>query len=376
MSKGHKNRVPSWLALVLVGLCTAAMTGCERKVEGTVAVDDTVADQCFNCHNGQLDAMQGEWAHSVHASGASVDYTSRPAPNDCQRCHNQDGFVGWITTGTIPTTSTNAKAIGCFACHNPHENGDMRLRTTAAVTMKTGAVFDVGRANLCVNCHQARETQGVISDPYTITSSNTRFGPHHGPQGDLLIASNGYEGLPGFTKASTAHKDYIPGGGVAPNGCVGCHMNYAQTHEGYEVGGHSFNMRDEVGNSLAADCKNSGCHADGGPLAFSNPTSGQPFDYKLTAGAQDWDKDGALEGYQTEMQGMMDSLRTLLDVQNILNPATDLAVPGTYAGDLVGAFWNYKLMEEDRSKGVHNWRYCAELMEASRDYVASLPTPP
>lgn len=366
MMRRHNNKVPTLFLLALAVLFLAAVTGCERKVEGTVETADSVSDQCFNCHNGQMDAMQGEWANSIHASGANVDYTSRDGSN-CVRCHNQEGFITWINTGTLLASAGNAKAIGCFACHNPHENGDLRLRTEAPVTLRTGSVFDVGRANLCANCHQARDTPAAIADGYTITSS--RFGPHYSAQGDLLIGTIGYTGFSGFVAGNTLHKDVIT------NGCVGCHMNYANTHEGYDVGGHSVNMKDEAGNSLAADCKTSGCH-DAGALAFTNPTSGEPFDYTLTTGAVDWDDDGIVEGYQTEMEGMMDSLRTLLDLQNIYNPTTGLAVTGTYAdGDLVGAYWNYKAIEGDRSDGIHNWEYMSKLIETSRDYVATLPIP-
>ncbi len=367
MTRRHLNKVPAWLLLVLAGLLLAAMTGCERKVEGTVAVEDTVSDQCFNCHNGQLDAMQGEWANSVHASGANVDYTSRVG-SECVRCHNQQGFITWITTGTIEDSTGNAKAIGCFACHNPHEFGDLRRRTTAPVTMAAGDVFDVGGANLCANCHQAREYP-TITDGYTITSS--RFGPHHSQQGDMLIASVGYESFAGFTPASSLHKD------VVRDGCIGCHMGYSNTHEGYDVGGHSWNMKDEAGNNLATNCKTSGCHG-AGTLAFGTAGAFGPYDFRRadTASAKDWDDDGVKEGYQTEMEGMLDSLATLLDLHNILNPSTGLAVPGTYAdGDLVGAYWNYITVEDDHSLGIHNWEYMAGLIEASRDYVATLPAP-
>jgi len=365
------------MVLIVLTLAAAALllsvVGCERKIVGDVQVDETVSDQCFNCHNGQLDAMQGEWANSIHASGANVDYTSRDG-SDCVRCHNQEGFITWVTTGTILASAGNAKAIGCFSCHNPHENGDLRLRIATPATMVTGAVFDVGPANICARCHQSRETPAVITDPYTITSS--RFGPHHSPQGDLLIASAGYEGFSDFTPTATLHKDVIknPFDPTEVGGCTGCHMGYANTHEGYDVGGHSWNMDDEAGNSLAANCKTSGCH-DAGALAFTNPTSGEPYDYKLTVGAVDWDNDGVVEGYQTEMEGMLDSLRTLLDLQNIYNPSTGLAVTGTYAGDLAGAYWNYALVVDDHSVGIHNWEYTAGLIKASIEYVAALPAP-
>lgn len=368
----NDNRVLFVLTLA-VAVLLLSVAGCERKIVGDVQVDETVSDQCFNCHNGQLDAIQGEWANSVHASGENVDYTSRDG-SDCVRCHNQEGFLTWIATGTLAPSTGNSKAIGCFACHNPHENGDLRLRVTAATTMVTGAVYDVGVSNICARCHQSRETPAVIVDPYTITSS--RFGPHHGPQGDLLISTAGYEGLPGYSKTETLHRDVLknPFDPTEDGGCTGCHMNYANTHAGYNVGGHSWNMLDEEGNSLAATCKTSGCH-DAGALAFTNPTSGEPFDYILTVGAADWDNDGIVEGYQTEMEGMLDSLRTLLDLQNIYNPSTGLAVTGTYPAHLAGAYWNYILIEEDRSLGIHNWEYNKSLIEASIAYVSGLPIP-
>jgi len=55
-------------------LILVLITGCERKV-----VNESVADenlQCFACHGDQdfeLVAAQGQWAHSVHASGDNSD---------------------------------------------------------------------------------------------------------------------------------------------------------------------------------------------------------------------------------------------------------------------------------------------------------------
>jgi len=372
MTRRHNNKVPTLLLLALAVLLLAALTGCERKVEGTVAVEDTVSDQCFNCHNGQLDAMQGEWANSVHASGANVDYTSRPG-QECVRCHNQEGFIYWINEGAILANAGNAKAIGCFACHNPHENGDLRLRIEAPVTMKTGATFNIGAANLCANCHQA-SNYPTITDDYTLTSDDTRFGPHHGPQGDLLLGTGGYTGFPDFVAGSSLHKD------VLAEGCVTCHMGYAQSHEGYNVGGHSFNMLDEDGNSLVSNCTASACHG-AGTLAFTKSTNSlEPYDVTLTADPVDWDNDGTVEGYQTEMEGMLDSLGTLLELQGIYNPdpppGKGTAVPGTYAdGNLVGAYWNFITVEEDRSMGIHNWEYMRSIIQASIDYVSAMPAP-
>jgi hypothetical protein len=341
-----------WGLLPLVALFM--LTSCERKISGTVQNDDTVSDQCFNCHNGQLDAPQGEWAHSVHASGASIDYTNRPAPDNCTRCHNQQGFIDWVSTGTINPPYENAKAIGCFACHNPHETGNFSRRTVAPVTLASGDVFDHDDGNLCANCHQARENVGVITNDFVITSS--RFGPHHSQQGDLLAGFSGYEGFPGYTKQSSISHSSIDGA------CAGCHMANVRTHDGYEVGGHSFNMENEAGDNLSLFCRN--CHGEIGSSGGA---------YALIRDSVDHDNDGVVEGFQDEVDGMLDSLRTLLIAEGILNGSTDLLITQTVAdGDLMGAAWNWLLISDDHSRGVHNPKYVVSLLGASIAHVSGL----
>ena len=95
--------------------------------------------------------------------------------------------------------------------------------------------------------------------------------------------------------------------------------------------------------------------------------------YDFTADA-DYDMDGTIEGYQTEMEGMLDSLAILLEGQNVLSGGEP--VSATIAdSNLAGAVYNYVFMEEDRSHGVHNWNYAAGLILASIDYVSQLPPP-
>jgi len=354
MNRRHNTKVPALLLLLAAVLLVAVTAGCERKVEGTVSAESPVSDACFNCHNGQQDAQQGEWAHSIHASGENVDYTSR-AGLDCVRCHQQDGFIHWVNTGTLLPDPGNAKAIGCFACHNPHETGDYSRRSEGPVTLVTGDVYDVGTSNLCARCHQGRGTDpNTITDNYTINSS--RFGPHHGPQSDLLNGTIGYEATPGFVKAESLHR------GVIADGCVGCHMNYTTAHAGYEVGGHSMNMQDLNGNDLTNNCTDAACHG-AGTLEFDDPTSGETYDFILTSAGGD--------GYQTIITQKLDSLQVLLEAGGIYNPANGRNHTGTFAdGHLVGAYWNWEMIKEDRSVGIHNWQYANALLDASIAYLA------
>jgi hypothetical protein len=354
------------LAVALLAVLASWFVGCEREITGNVVSDTSpVSDDCFSCHNGQIDAQQGEWAASTHASGANVDYTNRPLPAGCAKCHNQAGYIDWITTGTLNPPYPNAKAIGCFACHNPHETGNFSLRAGSPVTLVNGDVFDGGRGNQCASCHQSRESVDEITDNFVIASS--RFGPHHGPQSDILNASVMYTAFPGADISNTNHKT------IVPNACVGCHMVNPTQHQGYEVGGHSNRQDDGLGNNLASNCTQSGCH-DAGALEFDDPVTDDPFDFILAEGARDWDEDGTVEGYRTELDGLLEPLRELLIEAGILNPANNLARTGTYEdGHVVGAYWNYVTAEEDQSRGIHNFQLIAGSLKASIEYLESLP---
>ncbi len=317
----------------------------------------TESEDCFVCHgdDGLLLQAQGEWQFSVHASGSNIDYTNRGGM-DCTECHNHQGFLEFLTTGSVSAPYNNVSAIHCFTCHAPHERGNLTLRTEEPFTLDSGDEFDHGAANLCANCHRSRGTANDITDDFVITS--TRYGPHHGPQGDMINGSNGYE-FDGYVYSSSPHAD------IVIEACTGCHMGQVRTHAGYGVGGHSFNMEDEEGNNLAAVCEEAGCHAEGG----------DSFDFIAADDPVDYDGDGVIEGYQTEFLGMVDSLRTLLVAQGLLS-ATDGSIPQTVAdGNLVGAVWNFKYATEDRSDGVHNFQYIRDLLQSSIDYINSVAAP-
>lgn len=337
-----------WVAFALaaMALVMLALTGCEREITGEV--EDISATNCFGCHNGQMDAQQGEWANSIHASGNNVDYTNRGG-SDCTKCHDQQGFISFLATGTLPSEPfSTVSAIGCFTCHNPHEAGDFSLRTASAYTLENGDVFNHGAANLCANCHHSRLSAETIEDGISV---NRYWGPHHGPQGDLLTGANGWE-FPGegYTFPSSPHANQVE------DACIGCHMGNPSAHNGYDIGGHSFNMADEEsGYNLVGLCADASCHPGVNTFDFTADT--------------DYDGDGTTEGYQTEMAGMLDSLATILQGAGYFD-GTNHPVSGTIADrHIAGAMYNFLLVEEDRSHGIHNFNYAQSLIEASIDYM-------
>jgi len=326
-----------------------AIGGCERKVivEHSELAD---ASSCFTCH-GDNDALivtaQAEWRNSVHGSGASVDYTNRE-DSDCMRCHDHQGFLEFQETGEVNGPYDPVTAIHCFTCHAPHTNGNLSLRTTAPYELENGEIFDHGEANLCANCHHSRFDVRTITDNYD--QSSTRFSSHHGPQADLLIGTGGYE-MDGYTYNSSGHASAVD------NGCIGCHMANPEVHDGYRIGGHSWNMEDEEsGSNLAVLCED--CHAG---------ADGEEFDFTAD---QDYDGDGEIEGYQTEVEGLLETLADLLVAEGVMDSTKHTPLEGTIAdGDVAGALQNYGTVEEDRSMGIHNFQYIVSLLQNSIDFL-------
>ncbi|PKK84261.1 MAG: hypothetical protein CVT49_04650 [candidate division Zixibacteria bacterium HGW-Zixibacteria-1] len=323
-------------AMLLFGI------GCDREVINEPQDDQVSYSSCFTCHgeDGYILAAQGEWLNSIHASGNNVDYTNR-AGRDCAQCHDHQGFLEFLATGSVSAPYENVSAIHCFTCHAPHTRGNLTLRTDDPYALANGVTFDHGAGNLCVNCHHARYNVDDIVDS---TEVEERFGPHHGPQGDLLQGTGGYE-FAGNAYGNTGHYNVDDN-----NACIGCHMGNPETHVGYRIGGHSFNMVDEEsGATLVGICQ--GCHPD----------------------AVDYDYDDI----QTDVLTLLEDLKLLLFDAGIL--VEDGTPPDTIIGDailadkdLAGALYNYVLVEEDRSEGVHNPAYIVDLLETSINYMESL----
>ncbi|MBI5266348.1 MAG: hypothetical protein HY851_03865 [candidate division Zixibacteria bacterium] len=347
---------------VLFAVALIFVVGCERKVTNEITQTNgfTGADQCMTCHNdtdGRLLQAQGEWANSIHASGNNIDYTNRDFPSDCVKCHDHEGFVDWITTDTIHPPYENVSAIGCFTCHAPHTNGDFRLRADGPYTLANAVVFDHESGNLCVNCHHSRSN--VVTEVVDNKSVSTRFGPHHGPQGEMIEGTGGYQ-YSGYTYTSSGHASSVRGA------CVGCHMGNQQAHDGYKIGGHSFNMVDEeTGANLVKWCDD--CHSKATSYDFIADT---------VIAVYDFDKNGTVEGYQTEFRGMLDSLARVLYARGLLT-RTISGTDTTYSGKsstvadkgIVGAIWNWSTLNEDRSEGIHNFKYAKDLIWSSINYV-------
>lgn len=305
------------------------------------------ADVCASCHDsGTHHLLPEQFDASLHAQ--AVD-ESGPGRENCVRCHTGAGFKQYVDGVPVsdPYFDVSYSPITCAGCHDPHNATNVhQLRKVSAQLLapnNTKMNIDeaiAGNGALCFNCHQSRSEANAAVAAATI---NFRFGPHHGPQGDMLASNNMLE-LAGVTLASSNHI------GASVDACVRCHMyGVAQaidaTGNVVQVGGHSFSVKYPDGSSNMESCAQ--CH--GGTLGASFEDVTFTFN-----GNGDHDNDGLIEGLQDEVKGMIEKIRAALPIK----AGQTQPVPETaWTPDQRSAYWNMITAEEDKSFGIHNPKY-------------------
>jgi hypothetical protein len=353
------------LAICLAGIMIiGVLTGCTKEgpagvagKDGSSAKLEGFADSvnCGLCHNADLDTtyhVNGrtlEYQNSVHATGGA--FTENGA--SCAECHTTEGYIQ-KQSGMAVTVASTPTPPGCFACHSPHTNGNFVLRTTNPVTLTSNiknvasATFDYGDGNLCVSCHHPRTLNPLAPDPTITTATDTlttstRWYPHYGVQGQMLMGVGGYE-LQNGTAYNTSAYYHGNATAIKQNGCSLCHMvaPTAQSSSVGQLGGHTMTLETTINGSdvkLLNGCNITGCH--------SSLTS---FDHN---------------GMVTTIQSYMDTLKTLLVAKNWIDTSNNIKTVKITPAIRSGALYNYMFVLHDKSGGVHNAEYALALLKNS-----------
>jgi len=241
------------------------------------------------------------------------------------------------------------------------------LRTVAPVKLATGQVIDIGKGNLCANCHQARQAATTAVVPTAAKNISAPWGAHHGPEADILSGTNAYE-FPGKTYSSSPHKV------VVADGCVQCHLSQPAARYGWSptIGGHSFNMVGEVHENPVINLSGClTCHKD------MKQVPGKEI-FSIVA-KEDYDLDGTKEPFQLEVQGLLDKFVSKSSTGALQKLKLPFYGPdGNWQPATVdtlrpinemAALYNYKMILEDRSLGVHNGIYTVQILYDSLQAV-------
>lgn len=355
------NLAPENWTLMNTNLQNKANVQCENchgpasahmvSLGNTNAIDVTLSSgTCGTCHDSLPQHVKTfEWFSSRHSTGFVFRFSG-----SCVPCHSSAGFIEtwdpyYAPTGRTPR-ATAQEGISCAACHDPHTigMGDHQLRNIPQATLSNGFVVTesmAGTGVLCMNCHHSRQNANLS------VGGTGSISPHYGTQGDMLLGENGFEyGMP---IPSSKHLAAVT------NSCVGCHMQLiAQTtfsNANTRVGGHTFKIAwnadtpsdpsDDV--RVTEVCKT--CH-----VGVYNT-----FDF----GGEDYDRDGSIEGVQTEIQGLLEQIALLLPPVG----SSTVTFTNTYTAAQRKAYWNYLFVKYDGSYGVHNPKYASTLLQLSLD---------
>jgi hypothetical protein len=266
----------------------------------------------------------------------------------CVGCHTGQGFVGRISGAA--NIDTSYSAISCQTCHEPHgitkpSGAAHQLRTLDAVTLADGTqVANAGLGAICMNCHQARQNANTYVPN---TAGSAHYGPHHGPQADMLEGTNGF--TYGQAIPSSAHSE------VVADTCVTCHMQTITDTTDPAltlVGDHTFRLT-FAGNAtvppkqLVGACQ--GCHG--------------PEITQVNFPLMDYDGDGVIDGVQTEVQHLLDQLAVMLPP--VGQAKSSLNIDSTWTQPQLEAAYNYLFVQSDGSLGIHNMAYTVGLLKAS-----------
>jgi hypothetical protein len=301
---------------------------------------------CAACHDAPTHhAKNAEWNNSRHA--VVTRDPSGAGREGCVGCHTGTGFQDKVSGIAVPRVAYNP--VTCQACHEPH--GQTVPTTAAHLVRKVDAVklpdgtqiTQGGNGMRCMNCHMSRQNAAVYA---TTTAGSARFGPHHGPQADMLAGANGFNY--GQKIPSSAHRE------VVDDSCVTCHMQtVVETDKAFtHAGGHTFNVSamsadGKTKTEVVAACQ--GCHG-------KDITT---FNFALF----DYDGDGKTDGVQTEVQHLLDQLAALLPPDAKAKDA--LTIDSSWTKPQLQAAYNWQFVKEDKSLGVHNTAYAVGLLKAS-----------
>ncbi len=286
---------------------------------------------------------------------------------DCSKCHSAQGLPYLLANGQNDIAMPISNGLLCTTCHTspPH------TRFTGPVTFPSGAIVDLGdSSNLCLNCHQGRESKVSVdrtiaggSGPYGFTNIHyyaaaaSYFG--HEVRGGYEFSGKNYTGRNVYTNHSGIFTD-----------CVECHFSTK-----------SFNRKQDDSDDMfhnASPSKEDCVLCHGQDIAQTHPGSDPNlFEFEGIRPAQtpDYDADG---NTRESLESEIDGLEAVLYAQ-IQAYANSIGAPLAYDALTYPYFFNDLNGNgvADRNEAIYpnGYRFTAPLLRAAYNYQFSLKEP-
>lgn len=307
------------LVIVLVAVVAS---GCPRGADPAPAPTPGDGQQREDI---DISALVGQWVDSPHAN-----ILLYPAQRDgCVVCHDGGAFAGQLTEQAAIERDFFI-AVDCRACHIGR---GQELMEAGTVDIPTAQNVQAGTGAQCLACHNERKVPDITE----------RSAPHYSSQAGVYTATGGIR-VEGFEYGSTTAHAQVE------NACVRCHM----TEGNQDFASHTFQV-----DNVAAACGQ--CHEG---IETAN----------LTA-KNDYDGDGETKGLQEEVAGLLGM------VEEAIGEALDGGSFETGGGQILfknaageeievenevyQAAYNYTLVRQDGSLGVHNPIFTVQLLQQS-----------
>ena len=354
------------------------------------------SDACSVCHGEP--ARHGrfqQWQLSLHGNFETAE--AEGLNPGCTKCHSAQGFVEWGKNGfgtqaiNVTWTANDVQPITCAVCHDPHAigttsgsaatNAPMRIQGTTPMLDAGFIANDVGKAAICMTCHNGR--RGLKNDAIKLTDFSRA--PHVGPQTDILLGQNLY-----FTKVGS--KGFHA---VIEDSCVSCHMEKTNPPAGlanknadgsYGGTNHTFfaskqicskchsainedfqeevehkmeTLKLEIETALRATMQaqiRAGNTIDFGTVKVKNAADIVSVDFIESHGRQ---------GVNVKLANAAVNDLALNSVKVLRPGGSSVELLAAADVNLAKAGWNYFMIHSDKSHGVHNPAFVSSALDVS-----------
>lgn len=388
----NHDRVALWRQSKHANLATALAEGAGVSTTGGAAAPRASCNRCHSAQGfvqyvnqltGALKKTDGT-AIAGNYPGNLIDPATSPLA---------DASVGYLQG--IGITADKVQPITCQACHDPHTT-QLRLEGSTPMLPSGFKVAGAGSGAICFVCHNSRngargdQLNGVYTNndnPGTPAPVTSIGGPHEANQGDVLLGKNAF--FVGSYKPS-AHM-------AVKDTCVGCHMktfpagmtgtntnhtwnvdstSCATCHGGSKdpVDGEALQGQFDLAVAdLQASLDNVGLSVRGAYFKGSKQTVQIPAD--ATAVFVTGRSPGFVLGFPTPMSDPNNTAGTVAFLGTIASPAgltgfyTDAGAStrqfDVLKGTVAKANWNFALLTQDGSRGVHNPSFAFDVISAT-----------